>query len=1168
MADGVNLGSAYGEIQIGTDGATQSVNSLASSLRSAGAAMSAAVTLPLVGVGVAAVNSAGEFEQSMNVMAQVSAATAGEMASLQAQALEMGAVTSFSAGEAAQAQLELAKAGMKPAEVMAALPGVLDMAAAGNLGLAQSASIAANAVNTFGLDASATTEVANMLAAAANASSVDITDLASGMTMAGAVFSSTGQSLDNLNIAMALLGNNGITGSDAGTSLKTALMRLTAPTDEAAAALASLGVNVYDAQGNMLDFPVILADLEQALTGTNAVTVTSSNLTAEQAERMEYLEGTISKTQRQLADYAAGIAGVAQSENDKVVAQDRLNRVLTAAQAEYAQLASIGGTTSTVMKQLTEEERQQALATIFGADAIRSISVLMAEGTEGWEEMAAAVGVSGAASATAGARMKGMRGAVEYLKGSIDSFLITAALPFLDGMSGVVRIVADGISAIGNLPRPVLDAAIAFAAVLAAAGPLMLAISGIAGAVGFLLSPVGLLVAGVAALAAGFVLWQQNVGGIQGRAAAFAGTLKDMAESVTGIDFDGVADGLRSFGKYLGAVSEDGDYLNDWLTHLPTPIQPAVMALGQLVAAFGGLVQTGNFDAFVQSIQAVDWGGLLASAAAGLNGLKDGMVAALKGIDWAGALATAADWLDGLKTGVVSAIQSVPWAEALAAAGDFLAGLWGNVTAALGRIPWAAALATVGDWLAGLRTGIVNRITTINWGGLLMQAGDYLANLWGNVTGALARIPWANAIAAAGDWLAALRTNVATAIQGIDWQGALTTAGNAFAGLETAVAGGLRGLGFEDAAGKLDNLRRAVTGLPAALTETQGAMATFGAQTAAALAPVAAFFAPALSRLQATFANLPTSLAPLLPKLEALGSAFGELLTALQPFLFAVGAGLALAMNFGIERLSTAFDSLPELLGPIIDQVTAIIRLIAAVLTEVVAGVSAIFAGDWAAAWESGKGIVTAFGTFFRGLFSRLGTFMGAAARNMVEPILNTFSTLGVDITPTLERIRKTFEDVWAKVLTYIQPVIDLVGSLTTVIDEFKDFLSSLQLPNPFAALAAAADAVRNALGEFGAGVVTGVTGGGQPAPAATEDGTAGGASYFPGGLTAINERGYEQIVLPAGSRVYTAGQTNNLPTSGKRAININLGGVTVNSPMDARRLATLLRDQLVMEGV
>ena len=597
----VDLGSAYGSIEIGTEGAEQSVQSLAASLRGTGMAMSAAFTLPLVGIATAAVTSAAGFEQSMNVMQQVSGATAAQMEGLQATALQLGAETSFSAGEAAGAMLELAKAGLSVDEVSASIGGTMSLAAAGGLDLALAAEITANAVNAFGLEASSANAVANMLAAAANASSVEVTDLAQGMNMASAVFASSGQSIETLNTALALLGNNGMKGSDAGTSLKTMMMRLSAPTDEAAATMQALGVSVYDVEGNMRSLPDIMADLQQAVSGTNAVTVTSSNLTADQAERMDYLKGTIEKTQRQLADYQAGIAGVAQSENDKVVAVDRLNRVLAAAQQEYAGLASVGGTTSTVMQTLTEEQRNQALTSIFGADAIRSVNILLKEGEAGWTDMAAALGNETAAADVANARMSGMAGAIEYMKGSIDSFLIGTALPFLDSMSGIVRQTADVISAFGTLPQPVKDAALAFGAVLAAAGPLMLAISGIGTVIGALLSPIGLVTLAIAGLAAA---WVSDFGGIrttmqpvvdavigwfqtqlplavqtaQGMFAALPTALAPVTTALAGLP--------ATLGPVMGAVQSLGTGLAGVALQLQAFLAPAVARLQE---AFGGL---------------------------------------------------------------------------------------------------------------------------------------------------------------------------------------------------------------------------------------------------------------------------------------------------------------------------------------------------------------------------------------------------------------------------------------------------------------------------------------------------------------------------------------------------------------------------------------------------
>lgn len=470
----INLGSAYGEIQIGTGGAEQNVASLADKLRSTGQAMSLALTAPLVGLAATGAMAAADFEQSLNTMQTVSGATAEQMQDLSDTALQLGADTSFSAGQAAEGMLELAKAGMSTEEVMASIGGTLDLAAASGMSVAQAAEVSANALNTFGLDASEAGRVADLLAAAANSSSVEVTDMAQGMTMAGAVFAANKVPIEDLSTAIALLGNNGIKGSDAGTSLKTMLMRLTAPTTEAAGAMNNLGLEVYNADGSMRAFEDIVGQLETAT-----------------------------------AD-------------------------------------------------LTDEQRNQALTTIFGADAIRAANILITEGSAAYADMKDQVTQVGAAQEVADSKLKGLAGAIEYAKGTIESTLIAAILPFMDGMAGLIRQGADVIGMFTSLPGPVQNAALAFAAVLAAAGPLMLAISGIGAALGFLLSPIGLIVVGVAALAAA---WTSNFMGIQEATAAAWATIQPVLQGFSdalmlGLQpaFDAIADGSLSLGGVLGEL--------------------------------------------------------------------------------------------------------------------------------------------------------------------------------------------------------------------------------------------------------------------------------------------------------------------------------------------------------------------------------------------------------------------------------------------------------------------------------------------------------------------------------------------------------------------------------------------------------------------------------------
>ncbi len=490
MGSLVNLGSAYGEIQIGTGGAEQNIQGLADKLRGIGGTMSLAITAPLVGIATAAGMATAEFEQSLNTMQVVSGATAQEMAALQQEALRLGAETAFSAGEAAQGMLELAKAGLSTEQVMAAIGGTLDLAAAGGLSVAQAAEIAANAVNTFGLEASDTTRVADILAAAANASSVEVTDMAQGMQMAGAVFASNKVPIEDLSTAIAILGNNGIKGSDAGTSLKTMLMRLTAPTKEATGVMRSLGIQVYNADGSMRAFEDIVGQLESSTSG------------------------------------------------------------------------------------LTDEQRNLALTTLFGADAIRAANVLIAEGSTAYAAMKNQVTEAGAAGLVADSKLKGLAGAIEYAQGSIESALISAFLPFTDASANMIRQAADLVTMFTSLPEPVRNAALAFAAVLAAAGPVMLAISGIGAVLGFLLSPIGLIVVGVAALAAA---WTMNFGGIQEATAAAWGVIQPvLAQLVDGFSNYALSVMDAGFGSSEAAES---------ISLLPAALQPAAAAFDQAAAA-------------------------------------------------------------------------------------------------------------------------------------------------------------------------------------------------------------------------------------------------------------------------------------------------------------------------------------------------------------------------------------------------------------------------------------------------------------------------------------------------------------------------------------------------------------------------------------------------------
>ena len=239
----------------------------------AGDAMTAGITVPLAAVGAASAKTAMDFESSMSRVSGALNDPQANMEELRQLALDMGADTVFSASEAGAAMEELAKGGLTAADIKGgALKTTMDLAAAGNLELAEAANVTVQAMGAFSLSADQTGEAANALAGAAAASSADVSDLTQGLSQASAQANSAGWSIQDTTATLAAFADAGIKGSDAGTSLKTMLQRLAAPTDKAASMMASLGINVRDSDGSMLDAASVAGILQAQLGGLDSAT--------------------------------------------------------------------------------------------------------------------------------------------------------------------------------------------------------------------------------------------------------------------------------------------------------------------------------------------------------------------------------------------------------------------------------------------------------------------------------------------------------------------------------------------------------------------------------------------------------------------------------------------------------------------------------------------------------------------------------------------------------------------------------------------------------------------------------------------------------------------------------------------------------------------------------
>lgn len=219
------------------------------------------------GVGMAVAKFA-DFDQAMSYVQAATHETAGNMNLLRDAALDAGARTVFSATEAANAIEELSKAGVSTADILSGgLDAALDLAAAGGMGVADAAAVAATTLKQFQLQGKDASHIADLLAAGAGKAQGDVSDMSQALKQGGLVANQFGLSVDETVGTLSAFASAGMLGSDAGTSFRTMLLRLANPTGESADKMKELGINAYDAQGKFVGMVGLTAQLENGLKG-------------------------------------------------------------------------------------------------------------------------------------------------------------------------------------------------------------------------------------------------------------------------------------------------------------------------------------------------------------------------------------------------------------------------------------------------------------------------------------------------------------------------------------------------------------------------------------------------------------------------------------------------------------------------------------------------------------------------------------------------------------------------------------------------------------------------------------------------------------------------------------------------------------------------------------
>lgn len=222
------------------------------------------VTAGLAAAGAASIKLGSDFEAGMSRVKAISGATEEEFKALNDQAKQLGADTAFSASQAAEGMENLASAGFSVEEITAAMPGLLDLAAASGEDLAASSEIAASAIRAFGLEADDAGHVADVLAANANMTNAAVVDTGYAFKYVAPIAKSLGISMEETAASIGILSNAGIKGEQAGTVLRGAMTRLVKPTEAAANAAEALGVSFFDSSGTMKPLSTIIGDLQKS----------------------------------------------------------------------------------------------------------------------------------------------------------------------------------------------------------------------------------------------------------------------------------------------------------------------------------------------------------------------------------------------------------------------------------------------------------------------------------------------------------------------------------------------------------------------------------------------------------------------------------------------------------------------------------------------------------------------------------------------------------------------------------------------------------------------------------------------------------------------------------------------------------------------------------------
>lgn len=504
-----------------------------------GAGLTAALTLPLAGVAAAAIKTGVSFDDSMAQVAAVSGATGEDLQLLRDTAREMGATTRFSASEAADALNYMAMAGWDTQQMVSGIPGILDLAAASGTDLATTSDIVTDALTGFGLKAADAGHFADVLAAASSNANTNVEMLGESFKYVAPVAGALSYSAEDVAVALGLMANAGIKGSQAGTSLRTMMTNLASPTKQMQAAMDDLGISITDSSGEMKPFAEVMDDLRTKFS------------TLDEAQQAQYAATIFGKE---------AMAGALSIINTSAEDYDKLTGAVNNAEGAAAQMAAtmgdtLGGTWREISSAL--EELALKLYEMFlpylrqASDAILNFLNWMNKASPAVQKAAVAFGI-----------------------------LLAAIGPIVTAI-GLLIVVAGSL--IGNFG--VL--ATKFAPLIKNSALLRTGFAGISRAIGLIFGPVGVLITVLLSLIPVFVrLYQENENfrtGVQTVWAAIQSVITSVVSAV-------VSFVMSLWGQLVAFWNENGAMIQQATSNVWSVIQSVIQVAMKVIQGIFAVV--------------------------------------------------------------------------------------------------------------------------------------------------------------------------------------------------------------------------------------------------------------------------------------------------------------------------------------------------------------------------------------------------------------------------------------------------------------------------------------------------------------------------------------------------------------------------------------------------